>query len=45
MLFEKEAAIDVLSAPRKLLFNDELGYVKHDLWAELVNFEKLNHGL
>ena len=42
VLFEKEAAIDILPVPRKLLLYDELGHVVHDLRAELVDLEKIN---
>ena len=45
MLLKKEAAIHEGFVPRKLLLDDQLGHVKHDLGAKLVNLEEFDDRL
>ena len=45
MLLKEDALIDEMPVPRKLLLNNKLGHVEHDLRAELVDVQKLNDWL
>ena len=45
MLFQKDAAIYIVPISAKLLLDDELGHIEHDLGAELMDLEKLDHRL
>ena len=43
VLFKEEAAIDELSVTLEFFFNEQLRYIVHDLWAEVLQFKKLYH--
>ena len=43
MLLKEEAAIDELSVTLEFFFNEQLRYIVHDLWAEVLQFKKLYH--
>lgn len=45
MLLKEDALVDEVPVPRELLLYDELGHVKHDLWAELFDVQKLDDRL
>ena len=43
MLFEEEAAIDILAVAREFFLNKKLGDVVHHFGTELMKVQKLNY--
>ena len=43
MLFQEQAAIDILAVAREFFLNKKLRYVEHHFGTELMKVEKLNY--